>query len=176
MGRYRHPPKRESLSCPFQFESLRRELEEPKEFEAGRFRGLALIFNSPVETLPNRTKFRPGSFTSTIRQRGDRVKILSQHDQSAIWIGVPVRLEERREGLFVEVSLNKTKGGQETAAALRHLRSIGKLAAAELSIGFDALNFTMEEDEDTGRCSGSYPKLDCGRSASSRSARTQRQK
>ena len=122
-------------------------LTKPEPFEAGRFRGLAVRFDTPIETVPLRTKIRRGAFERTIRERGRRIKILLEHNQSQIMIGVPIRLEETAEGLFVEASLNKSKAGLEAADMLRHLKSLDKLDAAELSIGFDPMRISFEKDD-----------------------------
>jgi HK97 family phage prohead protease len=142
----RRPVNKEYLSLELESFQLGSDLGEE---ESGRFRGIGVRFDSPIETFPNRTKFRPGAFANTLKQRADRIKILMQHNQSKIFIGVPTMLAESKDGLVVEASLNKTVEGQNAAAAFRHLGQIDKLDAAELSIGFDALNFVMEEDDDT---------------------------
>ena len=118
------------------------------EFESGRFAGVASVFGSIVDTHPARTKFRPGAFRKTLEDRGSRVKILSQHNQGSIWIGLPTKLQETEEGLLLEASLNNTQGGRDASEALKHAARLNMLSAAELSIGFDALNFEMVEEED----------------------------
>lgn len=137
---------KESLSLHVETLQLDGELSEQ---ESGRFRGIGIRFDSPIETFPLRTKFRQGAFANTLRQRADRIKILMQHNQGELFIGVPTMLAESADGLVVEASLNNTEGGRNASAALRHLAAIDKLDAAELSISFDAINCTMEEDEDT---------------------------
>ena len=132
----------ERIPCSFELNAKR------SAFEAGRFTGLASVFDSVVDTMPNRTRFRRGAFTKSIRDRGNRIKILSQHDQGTIWIGLPTRLQETEEGLLLEASLNNTQHGRDAAEALKHAVALGKLDAVELSIGFDALNFEMAEQED----------------------------
>lgn len=138
--------KRETLvveRIPLQFR-----LDPKSEFEAGRFSGIASVFGSIVDTFPNRTKFREGAFLKTLNDRASRVKILSQHDDRSVPIGLPTKLQETKEGLFFEASLNNTTLGKDWAEALRHAAALGKMDAAELSIGFDALNCDMVEDED----------------------------
>ncbi len=140
-------PKRETLTVervPFQFQ-----LDKNSDFESGRFSGIASVFDSIVDTFPNRTRIKKGAFLRTINSRGNRVKILMAHDQGSIWIGLPTKLQETEEGLLIEGSLNNTALGKDAAEALRHAASLGRLEAAEMSIGFDALNFEMVEDEET---------------------------
>jgi HK97 family phage prohead protease len=128
---------------PFQFQ-----LSEKSDFEAGRFAGIASVWGSVVDTFPNRTRFRKGAFLKTINDRANRVKILANHDQFSTWIGVPTRLQETEDGLLLEASLNNTTQGRDIAEALRHLAGLGKLDAAELSIGFDSLRDELVEDDD----------------------------
>ena len=131
------------------FENLSTDFSKPSELEGGRFRGLAVRFDTPIETVPLRTKIRRGAFERTIRERGRRIKILTEHNQSQLMIGVPTKLEEDSEGLRIEVSLNRSKGGLDTANMLRHLKSINRLDAAELSIGFDPIRVSFERDPQT---------------------------
>ena len=49
---------------------------------------------------------------------------------------------------FVHRSTTRPRA-RASAAQLRHLKSLGKLDAAELSVGFDAVTFQMVEDPDT---------------------------
>ncbi len=127
----------------FQFQ-----LDAESEFEAGRFAGIASVFGSKVDTFPLRTKIAKGAFLRTINNDGNRVKILNQHDESTMFIGLPTKLQETDEGLLIEVSLNKTQAGIDAAEALRHAASLGKLDAVEMSIGFDAMDHALEEDEE----------------------------
>ena len=129
--------------------SIQFQLDQESDFEAGKFRGIASVFGSIVDTFPNRTRFRRGSFAKTIADRASRIKILLMHDDRGLWIGLPTLLAESSEGLLVEASLNTTNSGQDVSAALKHASQLGKLDAVELSIGFDVLNFEMVEDEET---------------------------
>lgn len=121
--------------------------QEKSDLESGRFRGIASVFGSVVDTYPDPTVIEPGAFAKTIADRGQRVKILFQHDSYETWIGLPTLLEETEVGLLVEVSLNQTQRGQDVANALRHAKAVGKLNAVELSIGFDAMQWDMREEE-----------------------------
>jgi HK97 family phage prohead protease len=126
-------------------------LDPKSEFESGRFSGIASVFGSIVDTTARygvRTRFREGAFLRTINNSGNRVKILAQHNDTGIWIGLPTKLQETKDGLFVEASLNKTSMGLDYSEAIRHAASLDKLDALEMSIGFDALNHEMIEDEE----------------------------
>jgi HK97 family phage prohead protease len=124
--------------------------QENSDLEAGRFRGIAAVFGSVVDTYPNPTIIEPGAFEKAIADRQQRrsIKILFQHNEFETWIGLPTLLEETDEGLAVEVSLNQTQRGQDVANAIRHAKAIGQLDAVELSIGFDAVKKDWQEHED----------------------------
>lgn len=139
----RAPKKYKAETHAFKFQMD----QENSDLESGRFRGVASVFGSVVDTYPDPTVIEPGAFAKTISDRGQRVKILFQHDSYETWIGLPTLLEETDEGLLVEVSLNQTQRGQDVANALRHAKAVGKLNAVELSIGFDAMKWDMREDE-----------------------------
>lgn len=128
-------------------------LQKNSEFEAGKFSGVASVWGSPIDTLWNigaRTKFQKGSFLKTINDSANRMKILAFHDQESMWVGLPTKLQETDEGLYIEASLNNTQAGKDMAEAMRHAASLGKLDALELSIGFDPVQHAMCEDEDDG--------------------------
>jgi HK97 family phage prohead protease len=138
----------EQLPLTFPTETLQLFPGEGEE-ESARFVGVASVFGSIVDTYPNRTKFQRGAFSKTIADRANRIKILSNHNDFAPAIGLPIRLEETLEGLLVEASLNKTALGMDAAAMIRHAKEQNRLDALELSVGFDAINWVMEEDPDT---------------------------
>lgn len=141
--------KRETLvveRIPFQF----RLDPSRSEFESGKFSGIASVFGSLVDTTWRygvRSRIRQGAFTKSINDRSNRVKILGNHNQEQVWIGLPTRLQETGEGLEVDVSLNNSSVGRDFAEAIRHAAALGKLEAVEMSIGFDAINCDMVEDE-----------------------------
>ena len=83
------------------------------ELESGRFVAVASAWRSVVDSHPHRTRFQKGAFTKTIAERGRRVKILSQHDQSQVWIGLPTKMEETDEGLVIHASLNQTQKAKD---------------------------------------------------------------
>jgi HK97 family phage prohead protease len=123
-------------------------LDQASDFEAGKFRGVASVFGSIVDTFPNRTVIEPGAFAKTIADRSRRIKILQQHDLTTIWIGLPTLLAESAEGLVLDASLNQSQGGRDVAAAMKHAAELNMVDAIELSIGFDVLNFDMREADD----------------------------
>ena len=118
------------------------------DLESGKFQGIASVFGSTVDTFPNPSIIEQGAFSRTISDRGPRIKILFQHNQNEMWVGLPTRLEETKKGLLVEASLNNTQRGRDVAEALRHAAAIGQLGAVELSIGFDPMKWEMQEHRD----------------------------
>lgn len=71
----------------------------------------------------------PGAFKRTLQQRAEKVKVLYRHDDSQL-LGAAKRLEERADGLHVELRISKTRLGDE----ILELISDGALDA--FSIGF----------------------------------------
>lgn len=63
--------------------------------------------------------FELGSFTKTIRERGDRVKLLSQHDSRRNPLGRATMLREDAAGLFGEFRISATAAGDEALELLR---------------------------------------------------------
>jgi uncharacterized protein len=96
--------------------------------------GLAAPFDTPT-TINDRSGaftevIRPGAFTRTIRERGDRVKLLRNHD-SAQLVGRATTLIEDARGLRATFRVSSTAAGDEALALARD----GALDA--LSIGFN---------------------------------------
>jgi uncharacterized protein len=108
--------------------------------------GLAVPFDSPT---PIRDRsgtydevFRMGAFANTIRERGDRVKFLANHDRQTLPLGKAVMLREDPAGLIGEFRVSATPAGD---AALELIRD-GVLDA--LSIGFAPLQSIGREGRD----------------------------
>ncbi len=78
--------------------------------------------------------FEKGSFAKTIRERGDRVKLLSQHDARRNPLGRAVALKEDERGLYGEFRVSKTAAGDEALELLRD----GALDS--FSVGFAPIN------------------------------------
>lgn len=100
--------------------------------------GIAAPFDSPAE-INNVYEgafteiIRKGAFAKTIRERGDRVKLLGLHDRTRMPLGRAVLLEERAEGLYAEFKVSNTQAGTEALELVRD----GSLD--HLSIGFRAI-------------------------------------
>lgn len=63
--------------------------------------------------------FERGSFTKTIQERGERVKLLSQHNQRVNPLGRATLLREEAAGLYGEFNVSKTAAGDEALELAR---------------------------------------------------------
>ena len=82
--------------------------------------------------------FRRGAFAKTIRERGDRVKLLSQHNSRTNPLGRAVELREDNAGLYGEFRVSKTQAGDEALELVRD----GALDS--FSVGFAPVNHVTE--------------------------------
>jgi HK97 family phage prohead protease len=84
-----------------------------------------------------------GAFSKTLKERGDKVKFLWQHDSKEP-LGRPLELVEDDKGLFIKAIISKTRRGIDTLELLRDG------AIGELSIGYDSIkggtDYTGEGD------------------------------
>jgi HK97 family phage prohead protease len=78
--------------------------------------------------------FARGAFARSIAERGDRVKLLSQHQVHANPLGRAVLLREDAAGLYGEFVVSRTQAGDEALELIRD----GALDA--FSIGFRPIN------------------------------------
>lgn len=63
--------------------------------------------------------FEFGAFAKTIRERGDKVKLLSQHNARTNPLGRATLLREEAAGLYGEFHVSKTAAGDEAIELLR---------------------------------------------------------
>lgn len=101
----------------------------------GRFEGYASVFE---RVDAGGDMVMPGAFKRSLQHRGDRVRLLFQHDPKEP-VGIWERLEEDRHGLFAR---GRLVDGVPRADALRRL--IGNGALDGLSIGFRTVRATRE--------------------------------
>ena len=108
--------------------------------------GLAVPFDTPT---PIRDRmgtydevFRMGAFADTIRERGDRVKFLANHDRQTMPLGKATMLREDPAGLVGEFEVARTEAGEEVLELVR----MGALDA--LSIGFVPVESLGREGRD----------------------------
>ncbi len=101
--------------------------------------GIAMPFDEPANIVePSGQRFvetfRRGAFARTIRERGDRVKFLAQHNRQAMPLGRATLLREDTQGLYGEFRVSKTTAGDEVLELVRD----GALDG--LSVGFAPLS------------------------------------
>lgn len=101
----------------------------------GRFSGYASVFN---RLDAGGDIVMPGAFRRSLRQRGERVRLLFQHDPKEP-VGIWETIGEDSHGLFVR---GRLVGGVPRADALKRLIENGALDG--LSIGFRTVRATRE--------------------------------
>lgn len=105
----------------------------------GTFRGIASVFGSLAYGMVL-TKFKRGAFKKTLSEHGHRVKLLWQH-RTDMPIGKPITLTETDLGLDLHGRISKTTVGVDCLTLMRDK------VIDELSIGFDALQFSWEHQD-----------------------------
>jgi len=117
-------------------------LETDPSLPPNCFRGMASVFGILLDTwIP--TRILRGAFTKTLLENRSRIKVLWQHNDA--WpIGLPLTLEERADGLYVEAEISAdVLEGQRCLALMRPLPAAGRPVIDELSIGFDPIKWEM---------------------------------
>lgn len=84
--------------------------------------------------------FRQGAFAKTIAERGDRVKLLSQHEARRNPLGRATLLREDTAGLYGEFSVSRTTAGDEALELVRD----GALDS--FSVGFAPVKHVTERN------------------------------
>lgn len=87
-----------------------------------------------------REQFAPGTFERSIRERGDKIKLLALHDGRSFPIGKAISLREDPEGLYAEFRLAETERGEEALSLVRDGIVDG------LSVGFSPLRSDWSAD------------------------------
>jgi hypothetical protein len=103
------------------------------------FKGMASVFGAPIDAVAWPTIIERGAFIETLKDQGDRVKILWQHDTHEP-IGRPVSLRETEQGLELVGRLDPIPQGDRALAQIKS----GTLT--DLSIGFDPLEADYAQD------------------------------
>ncbi|MFF0501622.1 HK97 family phage prohead protease [Nocardia aobensis] len=92
---------------------------------AGRtIHGLAVPFGEVTEVRdsygpPYKETFVRGAFTRTIAERGNKLRLLAQHDGRSFPIGTPVSLAETDAGLAVAFRLSRTSAANDALELVR---------------------------------------------------------
>jgi len=97
--------------------------------EGRTIEGYAAAFNNVDQGMD---VIHPGAFAKTLAERGNKVKLLWQHDRTEP-IGKPLELHEDINGLFIKAAISDTARGRDALALLRDGAIDG------LSIGYDAV-------------------------------------
>ena len=109
------------------------------EDERSGFTGHASVFGN-IDSYG--TAIAKGAFKKSIKERGDRIPVLWQHD-SYIPIGKPTELKEDATGLYVDASIvTDTTYGRDAMALLKQGVPLG------LSIGFETIKSRAYEEAD----------------------------
>lgn len=88
------------------------------------------------------TAMKPGAFRKTLRERGDRIPLLWQHDPYTP-IGKPTELKEDKTGLSFKADVvTDTRAGSEAMALLRAETPLG------MSFGFQTIKSRPYEEAD----------------------------
>lgn len=111
--------------------------------------GIVVPFDHPSRVsdggAPYMEGFRHGAFTRTIQHRGDKVKLLSQHNRTTNPLGRATLLREDASGLYGEFHVSKTSAGDEALELLRD----GALDS--FSVGFGPINHARGADKTVWR-------------------------
>ncbi|WP_433626768.1 HK97 family phage prohead protease [Nocardia sp. CA-120079] len=106
--------------------------------------GIAVPFGQVAEIFEDgrtyQERFQQGAFARSIRERGSKVKLLTNHDARRLPVGRAVELEERPDGLHASFEVAQTRDGDD---ALELVRS-GTVDA--FSVGFRGLRHRMDGD------------------------------
>lgn len=107
--------------------------------------GLAVPFGqvatvSDGDGRPYRERFERGAFARSIRERGDKIKLLVGHDIRRLPIGKATTLEERADGLYAEFAISDTSAGNDALTAIRDG------LAGSFSIGFAGIREHWDGD------------------------------
>jgi len=96
------------------------------EDDGNRLVGYAAVFNQ--DTVINSweghfvERIAPGAFKKTLKERGDKIKVLFNHGQGPLGdmpLGKPDVMREDTHGLYVEVPLSDTKYNKDIRALLK---------------------------------------------------------
>ena len=99
------------------------------DYEGRTFTGYAAVFGN-IDSYDD--IIHMGAFSKTLSERGQKVRLLWQHDTQEP-LGKPVLLKEDDNGLFVECIISDTARGRDALALLRDG------AIGEMSIGYEAI-------------------------------------
>lgn len=127
--------------------------EDDEDTSLGILHGYAAVFNEDTEINSWEGNFieriAPGAFAKTLKERGDKIKVLFNHGfDPSIGdkpLGKPRSMEEDKRGLKVEVPLDDTSYNRDLLASLRS----GALDG--MSFRFSVTKEEWEDPDDRGQ-------------------------
>jgi uncharacterized protein len=125
--------KDKPLNVPFKIKSV--------DEEKNVFEGYASVFRN-VDSYGDIVE--PGAFAKTIQERGDKVKVLWQHDPYTP-IGKAVELHEDNHGLYVKAQIFDTAAGRDAMTLIK-----GGVID-ELSIGYRTVKDEWDNEKGVRR-------------------------
>lgn len=128
------------LNLPF--EMLK---EEGKELPDNMFCGLAATYGNDLDDWGDLIRLERGCFKKTISENRGRIKVMYRHHEL---IGKPTKMEDRKEGLYVEARVSATATGKDVITLLTDE------VLSEISVGFDIVKFKVETLKPITRPSG----------------------
>ena len=105
--------------------------------EGRTLEGYAAAFNN-VDRVKD--IIHPGAFAKTISERGNKTRLLWQHDSKEV-IGKPVELREDDRGLFLRAIISDTAKGRDALALLKDG------AVDSMSIGYEVVASDFEQKD-----------------------------
>jgi len=106
------------------------EIEARDESDGHYLTGLVAPIHGQYDNSSYIETFTSNTFDKSIKERGNRIPLLEQHDTAAFPVGMSVRWEKSSEGLIGEFKLANTPRGEEA----RTLAADGMVTG--LSVGF----------------------------------------
>ena len=106
------------------------EIETRDETDGHYLTGLVAPIHGQYDNSSYIETFTSNTFDKSIKERGNRIPLLEQHDTAAFPVGMSVRWEKSSEGLIGEFKLANTPRGEEA----RTLAADGMVTG--LSVGF----------------------------------------
>lgn len=92
-----------------------------------------------------------GAFSKTIKENKKRIKVLAMHDFYSV-IGIPKTLEEDTKGLYFNAKISETQLGKDIFTLIKDK------AITEMSIGYNALKWEVDRDENSKNYGTRYLK------------------
>jgi HK97 family phage prohead protease len=107
--------------------------DPPAAGVAARIKGIASAYDVLIDTVPTRTRIKPGAFALSLSDPAQRrrLRLLYQHDTTQV-LGRITYVEEKPEGLHFSAEVADTALGRDVAALVK------SGALREVSIGFDS--------------------------------------